>query len=202
MAARGADRGFTLLEVLVALVVLGLVLAGIAGGVQFGQRAADMQARSIASHADMGAVDRLLRHLVAAMDPGTVNEPPRISGGPSALGFTTELGAAAAGLEQGEADVGIGVDAEHRLVLRWVPALHAVRFGPAPPPRTSVLLDGVARVEFAYWARGEGGAGQWLASWTQTGIPPLVRIRLHMVAEPRRTWPDIIAPTLRIQPPS
>ena len=189
-----------MLELLVALVVLGFVLAGIAGGVEFGQRAADMQARSIAAHADIGAADRLLRHLIAEMDPGTVNEPPTIAGGPATLAFTTDLGRAAGALGGGDADIGIGVDAAHQLVMRWVPALHAIRLAPAPQPEDSVLLDGVDRVEFAYWGSAGGNAGQWLSSWTGKDIPPLIRVRLHFLAALRRTWPDIIARTERLHP--
>ena len=197
--ALGHDHGFTLLEILVALVVLGFVLAGIAGGVQFGQRAADMQARSIAAHADMGSVDRLLRRLVAAMEPGSLSDPPRITGGTAALGFTTDLGSAATALGTGEADIGLVVEAGHRLVLRWQPALSAIRLGPAAAPRSSVLLDGVDRVEFAYWGHGEGGGGQWLAAWKERDIPPLIRIRLHFAPGTYRSWPDIIAATERLR---
>lgn len=197
--ALGMKPGFTLLELLVALVVLGFVLAGIAGGVQFGQRAADMQARSIAAHADLGGADRLLRRLVAEMDPGAQNDPPHVTGSASALGFTTDLGRAAAPLGEGEADVGLGVDGQRRLVLRWTPSLHAVRLGPAPAPATAVLLDGVERVEFAYWGHAERGAGAWVTNWTEKDIPPLVRIRLRFPADSHRSWPDIIAATERIR---
>ena len=199
MARPAQDRGFTLLEVLVALVVLGFVLAGIAGGVQFGERAADMQARSIAAHADMGAVDRLLRQLIAAMDPGSLTDPPHFTGGASALGFTTDLGRAATALGEGEADIGLVVDGGHHLVLRWLPALHAVRLGPPPVPASSVLLDAVDRVEFAYWGHGAGGAGQWLTGWGERDIPALIRIRLHFTPGSHRSWPDIIAATERLR---
>ena len=195
---QAASAGFTLLELLVALVVLGFILAGIAGGVQFGQRAAAVQATSIATHADVGAADRVLRRLVAAMDPGTDTDPPEITGSPAALAFTADLGDAAAALAGvGEADVGIGVDAAHQLVLRWTPSLHAIRLGPAPKPGQAVLLDGVERVEFAYWGHGAGGGGQWLTAWREKDVPPLVRIRLRFVAAAHRHWPDIIIATQR-----
>ena len=194
------QTGFTLLEVLVALVVFGFVLAGIAGGVQFGQRAADMQARSIAAHADIGAADRLLRRLVAEMDPGSAVEAPQLTGGPTTLGFVTDLGRAAASLGPGEAEIGLGVDGGQRLVLRWTPAVHGLRIGPAPPPQTAVLLDGVERVEFAYWGHGPGGAGQWVTAWTEKDIPALVRVRLRFPAVANRSWPDIIAATERARP--
>ena len=192
------DRGFTLLELLVALVVLGFVLAGIAGGVQFGQRAADMQARSIAAHADMGAADRLLRRLVAAMDAGSRRKPAELHRRGPPRSASRRIG------QRRRGDRGRGGRHRHgrgrraRLVLRWEPALHAVRLGPPPVPQTSVLLDGMERVEFAYWGHGEGGGGQWLARWTEKDIPALIRIRLHFLPAARRSWPDIIAATERI----
>ena len=146
------DSGFTLLELLVALVVLGFVLTGIAAGVQFGQRATTMQARSIAKHVDLDSADRILRRLVAGMDPGTATEPPHLTADPAALGFTTDLSQAAAALPgNGQANIGLGVDGAHQLVLRWTPALHAVALAPPTPPATAVLVEGVERVEFAYW---------------------------------------------------
>jgi general secretion pathway protein J len=195
------ESGFTLLELLVALVVLGFVLAGITGGVQFGQRATTMQVKGIAAHVDLDSADRILRRLVAGMDPGSATEPPRLSAGPTALGFTTDLSQAAAALPgDGQADIGLGVDAAHRLVLRWTPALHGVQLAPPPVPATAVLLDGVERVEFAYWGdTGSGGRG-WVTNWTGKDIPPLVRIRLLFPADSQRHWPDIIAPTERLRP--
>jgi general secretion pathway protein J len=194
------DSGFTLLELIVALVVLGFVLAAIAGGFEFGLRAETMQSRRIAAHADLGATDRILRRLVAEMDPGTNSEPPQLTAGPSTLSFVSDLGRAAAGLgEDGSAQVGLGVDAGHHLVLRWSPAIHGIRLTPPPPVRTAVLLGEVERVEFAFWGRNpEGGAGVWLSGWTERALPPLVRIRLRFAPGSGRSWPDIIAPTERM----
>ncbi len=194
-----AESGFTLLELLVALVVFGFVLAGLVGGLQFGLRAQDTQARTISAQADLGGTDRLLRNLVAEMEPGSGSEPPDITGGPHALDFVTDLGRAAAGLgEGGSALVALGVDGQHRLVLRWEPVVHAVRLRPGPAPGMAVLLTGLDGVDFAYWAHGQGGGGSWQTTWADSGIPPLVRIRLRFPADSHRSWPDIIATTERL----
>ena len=194
------DCGFTLLELIVALVVLGFVLAAIAGGFEFGLRAEILQSRNITAHADLGATDRILRRLVAEMDPGTSTEPAQITARPSELSFTSDLGRAATGLgEDGSAQVGLGVDAEHRLVMRWLPTVHGIRLTPPPPVRTAVLLDAVERVEFAFWGPStDGGGVGWLSSWTERDLPPLIRIRLHFAPVSGRSWPDIIAPTQRL----
>ena len=88
--------GFTLLEVLVALVVFGLLMAGLSQGVRVGLRAWSMQARQSAQWSDLDAVDRTLRGLIARMDPGGQRRDPLLRGGPHAFAFTTELPQAAA----------------------------------------------------------------------------------------------------------
>ena len=198
MATQAGDAGFTLLELLVALVVFGFVLAGLVGGLQFGLRAQDTQSRTIAEDADLGGTDRLLRSLVAEMDPGTAEEPPQITGGAHALAFATDLGRAAAGLGQdGNATIGLGVDSQHRLVLRWEPAVHAMRLRPPPPPGTSVLLTGLEGIDVAFWSHGQGSGGSWTSAWSEPGLPPLVRIRLRF-QDGHRSWPDIVAPTEKL----
>jgi len=177
--------------VLVALVVLGFVLAAVGQGVQFGLRATGLQSRQVAADADIDAVDRLLRRLVEQADPGYGGEAPEFVGGAGSLGLTTVLSESAAPV-----DAVLRVDGG-RLVLRYAPHLHAIRLGPPPLPATELLLEGVERVEFAYWgAAAPGQSGSWLAQWTQKDIPALIRIRLTMApGHPR--WPDIVAATVR-----
>src|SRR5918997_799427 len=68
---RGPTRqaGFTLLEVLVALAVLGFLTLGLAGGVRFGLGAWDSQARLIDRTGDLDVADRALRRIVAQLVP-------------------------------------------------------------------------------------------------------------------------------------
>jgi len=175
----------------VALVVLGFVLAAVGQGVQFGLRATGLQTRQVAADSDIDAVDRVLRRLIEQADPGYGGDVPEFAGGLASLGLTTVLNESAALV-----DAVLRVDGS-RLVLRYVPHLHAVRLGPPPIPAVEVLLDGVQRMEFAYWgAATPGGAGSWLADWAQKDIPALVRIRLVM-APGRPSWPDIVAPTVK-----
>ncbi len=192
--------GFTLLEVLVALVVFGLLMAGLSQGVRVGLRAWSMQARQSARWSDLDAVDRTLRGLIARMDPGGQRRDPLLRGGPHAFAFTTELPQAAAAMGTSRADVALGVDADHRLVLRWRPAEHVVRFAPPPPPRVAVLLDGVAALDLQYWRPPAGvQAGAWLRAWSGRRLPALVRLHIAF-ADPARRWPDIVAAPARVRP--
>jgi len=190
------EAGFTLLEVLVALVVLGFVTAGLTQGTRFGLRALDRQAARAATAGELEAVDRLLRRLVAAMDPGSAREPPVVEGTGDALRMVTDLGAAAAALGSGAAEVRLAAEAG-RLTLRWTPARHVTPLGPPPPPRRAVLLEGVAGLEIAYWGPPdeEGGPPGWQGAWDRASLPALVRFRLVFPPGAARRWPDIVAAT-------
>ncbi len=187
-----SDRGFTLLEVLVALVVLGFLMVGLSQGVRFGLTAWGAQARMIDAGGDLDAVDRTLRGLIARIDPGTRADPPMIAGDPTRFTFSSVLPEA---LGAREADLLVAMNPDHRLLLRWTPHLHAKRTRPPPAPQTEELLRGIAGLEFAY--RGSGG---WVRSWNAADLPALVRIRVVFPAGDPRHWPDIVAAPLRSRP--
>ena len=190
-------RGFTLLEVLVALAVLGLLLGLLAGGVQLGLRAWQAQARVRETRGDLDAVDRTLRHLIAAAEAGSVSVPPLFDGQSDRLGFSADL-PEGAGIP-GVADLGLGVAADHRLVLRYTPHRHVRPLGPPPPVREATLLDGVARLELAYWPRNPPWG--WRSAWTGRELPGLIRLRLVFLPGDVRHWPDIVAAPLRTPAP-
>lgn len=190
---RRASPGFTLLEVLVALAVLGLLLGLLANGVHFGVRAWDTASRITRREGDLDAVDRALRRLITAMDPGSVSVPPTLAGTAARLLFTAKLpqGAGVPGL----ADLLLAVDDRHRLVLRATPHRHVRPLGPPPAVRQTVLLQDVARLEIRYWPR-QPPFG-WQTAWSGPALPGLVRIRIVFAAGHDRHWPDIVAAPLR-----
>lgn len=188
--------GFTLLEILVALVVLGFLMVGLSQGVRFGLTAWGMQERLINQRGDLDAVDRALRQMIAQMDPGTRADPAQVAGTQAEFAFTAVLPLTADG---GSADMLLMVDPAHRFSLRWIPHLHARRIGPPPPPRVEALLDGVKQVRFAYW-RPSGNGGSWAGTWEGKSLPTLVRIQIEFQEGDRRHWPDIVAAPLRMTP--
>ena len=188
------QAGFTLLEVLVALAVLGFLVLALAQGVRFGLGAWDSQARLLGRTGDLDVADRTLRRIVAHLVPTDDTRMPGLRGTATGFEGVTELPIPAASPMR-QAVVAVGIDRAQRLVLRWTPHLHARRLGPPPAPEESELLRGVERIEVAYWSAAAGGG--WLPAWTRTELPDLVRVRLTFARNDRRRWPDIVAAPMR-----
>ena len=192
-ARRRGEQGFTLLEVLVALVVLGFLLAGLSQGTRFGVRAWDTQARIGARADDLDGADRLLRALIAAARPPASSDEHYFTGDTHRLLFITTLPDEPPTALVRRAEVSLGVDERHRLVLRWVLKPHAVPLVPDPPPGEVVLASGVDHVDLAYGERGRPG---WQRTWRLSALPGLVRVRVVFLDGEWRHWPDIIAATM------
>lgn len=196
---RRPAAGFTLLEILAALVVLGLLMAGLSQAVGFGLRLLEQDRAGAGGLGELEAVDRLVRRLIEHTDPGSARDAVAFVGAPQVVAFRTDLGAAAAALATREADVRLSVEGG-RLLLRWVPYLHAANLIAPPQPRDTELLRGLARLEIAYWDRGgnQGTPPGWQGEWRERAdLPALVRVRFVFPAGTARRWPDIVAAPMR-----
>ena len=195
------QAGFTLLEILVALIVLGLLMAGLTQGVHFGLQAWAVQSRGIATRGDMDAIDRVVRHLVAHADPGTYTQPPLFTGTASRVEFRSDLPESAASLPTRHAEVALFLDRSHQLVLRWRPAVHATLFV-KPQAKDEVLLGNVDRIVLSYLPQPQPGEAPpgWKAACCDGALPALVRLHLVFPSGDRRHWPDIVAAPMRSRP--
>lgn len=198
---RWGDAGFTLLEVLVALVVSGILLAMLAQGLRVGLRGWATAHGIGAGTATLEATDFALRGLLdraSLADPLTYDRA--FTGTPTGMAFTTTMPEQAGTPVPLEADISVTSDGHH-LVLHWRPH-HARWITAPPPPATEVLVDGVIGLQMTYFqpAR-DGGAGRWLTAWSSPDLPRLVRIHFVFAPDDRRRWPDIVAATMRERPP-
>ena len=191
---RRRSCGFSLIEVLAVLAVMGLILVMIAQGLRVGLRGAGSFYRTIQTQSDMEPVERALRRMIERMDPGRYPEPPLVRGSARALVFTTEIPDPATGGNR-TADVRLEAD-DGYLILWWTPHARGIPFNGPPSPHREILLEGVARLDISYAARGAGTA--WLSSWDQPALPALVRLHVVPVSV-GRPWPLIIATTKREQ---
>ena len=192
MTTGAREAGFTLLEVLVALVVLGFLLVGLSGGVQLGVRGWDTQARAAATFAELDAVDAALRRLVAAVDPGDPTRPAGLAGTTAELRMVTALPAA---VSNQQADVALLVQ-DGVLLLRWRPHVAGLvpATAPAVPAQMAELMRGLSGLRIAYW-----GPNGWQDGWTAADPPALVRLALLFPPnDPAgRHWPPIVAAPAR-----
>jgi general secretion pathway protein J len=187
-AARG-DSGFTLLEMLVALVVFGFVMAGLTQTFRFGMSVWSAGPRRVAGPEDMAALDAALTRMIAQATPGS------LQGRADRLAFTTPL-PPGAGLPGALADAALVAGPDGTLVLRYAQHPPGIPLTRMPPPRIEVLAHGVTGFSVSYLIAPSGGAPPTGAPvWTDDGAgggPPLL-VRLHIQSTGQPDWPDLIA---------
>jgi general secretion pathway protein J len=193
-AIRRDTTGFTLLELLVVLAVLGFLMVGLAQGLHLGLQMWDRQRQALDAVSQLDATDRALRGLIEQMDPGGRMEMSDIDGTTRTLHFTTRLPDAAGALSTRRAEVMLLVDSLHQLLLRWTPSPHVTPVAPVRPAET-ILLRGVDHIAISY--RSDAPAAGWVAVWQDPIPPQLVRIHIAFAPTDPRTWPDIVVAPLR-----
>jgi general secretion pathway protein J len=194
---RNGCAGFTLIEVLAALAVLGMILIALASGLRFGQQALLAQTRSTMAENQIGPADAALRSLVAKAWPGAAGAEARFAGTARTLSLRTIMPESLTAQRTRDADVTIGVDPQHRLYLAWLPWYRNWLIAKPPPARIDLLAN-VDHVEFAYWDPSlHLPPGGWVTAWVGTTVPKLLRIRLVFTQGAGLRWPDIIVATAR-----
>jgi len=194
MSRTGREAGFTLIEVIVALVVLGFVLAGLAQATRFGMNAWSLETRLADNASELERVNRVLRDLVEEASAPVSGEDKPFAGEEHRMIFTTTLPDEPQTDPVRRAQVAIGVDDHNRLMLRWQPMPNAVAVGAKPPIQEIVLAEGVERIDLAYRQSG-GDGGRWSKRWTDPSLPALVQFHF-LLSNQRRTWPDLAVATM------
>lgn len=201
---RAKQAGFTLIEVLVSLAVLGMIVVGLSQGTRFGLAAWNRQIEIAGASANLDAIDRTLRSLLtqaaAGRRPGgraeggvapAGQDDPGFVGSVDRMAFRSVL-PEAVGASGRDARVTIWREEDGRLMLGWTPRL-ADAATERRAVREIVLLDRVQRVAFSYWDDGRaGGTPGWRDVWRSPIAPALVRVHFDFDKGDRREWPDII----------
>lgn len=183
------ESGYSLIELLVVLALLGLISIVMSGGARFGARVWERTGGEVESFEQTRGTQALLRSLLATavrrpLDPSTPEST--FAGDAGHMSFTSALPPSLGG---GRAHVTL--TAERRgeaieLLIVWRPE----RGSQTEQRRT--LLQGARTISFAYASENEGSL-TWSEAWSAaTGTPALVRIRADVARSGANRWPDLI----------
>lgn len=190
--AEHRQQGFTLLELVVAITLMGLVLVVLYSGLRLGLNGWDSGERRAEATNRLRSVQEFLRRQLAQSMTvyGTDNDRRErfvVFAGRSEDQFVAPMPARLG--QGGLYRMRIGM-ADGQLQLRWRPYL------PGDPStgeeRVNVLLE-VSAMEWAYFGPerdNDQESPQWHADWTSTERRPLlVRLNLTLRGE---VWPDLV----------
>ena len=186
---RRLDSGFTLIEMVVAMALLGTMMLLLYSGLTFGLRgwdAADVNGRRTA---DRRIAENFLRREIGETFPMRFKDPMALKvafeGRENRLRFASSrpAGISASGLSL----VSIEIEPDdvkrvRNLVMRRaMPDDEAKDFAPLDRGERTVLFEGVDGVTFEYFgAENDFTDPKWVEAWEYAGrIPQLVRIRMR-----------------------
>jgi len=195
-----AQAGFTLLEMLVALCVLGLLSAAISRGLDIGGLSFFQARHETLSAKRERDARRLLRDLIEGAAPeflgaGAQDRRVAFEGTAETLRFITRRPARLGSPVMIAARLFLAGDG--RLMLAWRLDLPRADGAGALPENESVVADHVAAVRFAY----AGGAG-WQKDFAgETTLPLQVSIAVQDDDARNRVWPAlVVAPRATASP--
>ncbi len=195
------ERGFTLLELLVAITLLGLITALLFGGLRFSTRVWEAGAENVGESAEIRTVQAFIRREISQVYAGAspvkgAGARTTFEGTPKSVTFAALL-PAHLGLG-GFYLIGIGADGdggEKRLVITWRPIKLGIEEVPSEGEvGKTVLVERISDVTFSYYGPSEQGLlPHWQDRWEEAEVPPsLVRIDVEFFDDDRRSWPDLV----------
>lgn len=216
------DAGFTLLELLVAMTVLGVLTGLLASGLSFGTRIWERERNQLDTTSDLQLVQDVLRRILTQALPLSA---PAAAGDAQTASFAgSDTSVAFLGPPPAQSLAG-GVYAYRlllqvaadgtRLVLDWrlqPPQGSKVRTRVTNAPSEEqdqftgehevILLNALGNAEFSFFgASEEGSAATWRKEWRDASkLPQLVRLKIGFRPGDRRTWPDLlVAPRITLE---
>ena len=207
--ARDQCRGFTLVELLVAITLLGLISLVLFGGLRFGTRAWEAGNAAAERFAEIEVVQSLVRRQIAQVTapklPGKkapktaafVGEPDRISFVAPAFGWVGIGGLYRFELALKDAKAGQELELSWRL---YRPD-EAAEFDREPNETGGrrVLLEGIEQVVFDYYGSpDEIQTAEWQDRWDEAArLPSVVSLKIEFAEGDPRSWPELrITPRL------
>ncbi len=193
------SQGFTLLELLIGMALVGFILSLLFAGLNLGTRSWEAGEQRMVTSSRQAVVVDFIRRVVEQTYPlrWRVGEEDRLAfaGEAESLRFvgTVAMHDGASGNHLIALDL---VDGEtgRDLVMRWqLPDPGAPGFEPVEQAEPKVLIKAVKEMALAYFgAQSETEDPAWHDQWLDQKTPPEL-IRLQLTMENGETWPDIVA---------
>jgi general secretion pathway protein J len=199
---RKDDAGFTLLELLVTMTLLGLLSVALVASIRYGTRIWRATAATATSNSTMLTVREQLKELLGKAYPEYVYPTPTtghilFDGTPDSIDFLAPDSHIAGGL----AHVRIAGEQDGTAFALVATAAPELSNAPVPDAARRILLHNLAALEISYYGRDKPNNDQaeWVSEWRgMTVMPDLVRIRLQFAQTSARPWPElIIAPHIQ-----
>ena len=202
------DKGFTLLEVMVAVVVLSIIMSTAYGALRLGARSWEAGVtRALETgyfRTAAGFLQRQISQAVPMTWPGVNNERITFSGKRDQLRF---IGPAPQQQESaGLFEYSLTVrpeDNQKQLVLSYVPFNPGgENFQEPEPDQQQVLAGGLQDVSFEYYgintvsgAKSTNAAPGWYRHWADDALQLPALIRVRILTDPaERQWPELLIP--------
>lgn len=179
-----SEKGFTLLELLISIVMLGIIILIVTGAMRLGFRSVDAGEKKAESlerfKASLNIIDSQIQSLFPIMynEEGTVNS--NFTGSRESLQFSTNY--SIWGVQKGHVTVSYNVSSEDT----GKPVLYASESIMGTEGSKDVkLLDNFDEIYFEYFYKDPTEEeGKWVEEWTDTANIP-EKIRLHLVSGQR-----------------
>ncbi|NHN87704.1 prepilin-type N-terminal cleavage/methylation domain-containing protein [Acetobacter conturbans] len=182
-----AESGFTLLEILVVTLVFGLLATALWEGISVGTHGWASQQKFYESSTELVDMETALRRVIARAEPTDNDLPPAFGGLTDRLRLISWL--PENGGYKHDIEAGLGLNAQHQLILRWRPFRRARCATDDPAFHEEILARNVRAITFSYYGRKEEIHG-WQESWNQPGLPFLVKLHVDFMRTDLN-WPDI-----------
>jgi general secretion pathway protein J len=205
-----AERGFTMVELLVAITLLGLLMAALFGGLRLGTRVWERADVRLEAAIRLQIIQDFIRQRLAEMLPRQTMPPkpdevgvsePLFLGTASAVRFASvmpeHLGAGFYIMELAWAESDHPEDSGN-LVLRWRPFELNGQPAEDVEPEERMLIQGVQALELSYFGSidPEQPPGWWQAWESQPELPRLIRLQMRFAENDQRRWPELIVRTM------
>jgi general secretion pathway protein J len=207
------QAGFTLLELLVAITLLGALMAALFGALRLGTRVWETGEAQLDASARVQIVQDFLRQQLGQTVPmidlaenGRRADSMLFAGDGSTLRFVSmlpeHLGAGARLLELARREHERG-GGPADMVIR-IETLDLTGDGDATDDEERVLIEGIESLEIGYFGSANPGtAAVWWQQWQgQRDLPRLIRVRVGFPPGDRRVWPELIIALMVDLPPA